>query len=49
MILQSPALWLPGAVYLAVNLITRVRARWMYGKRGFNHWERDLSRRGGVG
>ena len=42
---SRPSLWVPAMVYLAVNLLTRWRARRMARQRGFSVWERDDSRR----
>jgi len=41
-------LWPKVMVYLAVNLITRIRARQMIKAKGFDCWERDESSRGKI-
>jgi len=41
-------LWPKVMVYLAINLITRIRARQMIKAKGFDCWERDESSRGKI-
>ncbi len=48
-LLRSPALWLPAAIYLYINLWSRWRARRQLRKRTEYVWERDDSSRSPVG